>query len=40
METPEDLIDAYLQGAEIDPCEHDSYCLEKLDEYLGSDPDE
>ena len=39
METPEDLIDAYLHGEEIDPCDHDAYCLEKLSEFLGNDPE-
>lgn len=40
MDTPEDLINDYLQGLEIDPCKHDAYCLEKLNEFLGDDNDE
>lgn len=37
MEMPEDLIDNYLQGLDIDPCKHDAYNLEKLAEFLGED---
>lgn len=37
MEMPEDLIETYLRGEDIDPCDHDAYCLEKLAEFLGDD---
>ena len=41
MQLPEDeLIDKYLSGEEIDPCEYDAYSLEKLDEFLGNDGEE
>lgn len=33
----EELIDDYLNGKIIDPCEYDAYSLEKLAEFLGDD---
>lgn len=33
----EDIIEDYLSGEMIDPCEYDAYSLEKLDEFLGND---
>ena len=32
-----DIIDDYLHGAEIDPCNYDAYDLGKLDEFLGNE---
>lgn len=38
MKLPEEqLIDDYLNGEIIDPCDYDQYSLEKLDEFLGND---
>lgn len=35
----DDIIDDYLNGKVIDPCEYDAYSLEKLAEFLGDDTD-
>lgn len=32
-----DLIEDYLEGKMIDPCEYGQYELEKLAEYLGEE---
>lgn len=38
MQLPEEeLINDYLNGEVIDPCEHDQFDLEKLGEFLGED---
>lgn len=38
MMLPEEkLICDYLDGEMIDPCNHDQFALEKLDEFLGND---
>lgn len=36
----DDLINDYLAGKIIDPCDYDQYSLGKLDEFLGNSDDE
>ncbi len=33
----QDIIDEYLSGAEIDPCKHSQFEMERLAEFLGDD---
>ncbi len=40
MTQSDDLINDYLAGDEIDPCEHDQYELEKFAEFFGLDQDD
>lgn len=40
MTQSDDLINDFLSGEIIDPCEHDQYELEKLAEFLGFDQDD
>ena len=37
METPEDLMEMYLNGEMIDPCEHDPYVMEQFREMMGEE---
>jgi len=38
MRSPdEEIINDYLDGKIIDPCDYDAFSLEKLDEFLGND---
>lgn len=38
MQLPEhEIIDDYLSGESIDPCEYDAYSLEKLSQFLGDE---
>lgn len=39
MLSEEDLIDKYLGGEIIDPCEYGQLVMEKLDESFGNDED-
>lgn len=32
-----DILDEYLDGDEIDPCEHSQWEMEKLAEFLGNE---
>ena len=36
----EDIIENYLSGENIDPCEYDEFSLRMLDEFLGNDEEE
>ena len=40
MNDDNDIIDDYLGGKMIDPCEYDAFSLEKLDEFLGNDEED
>lgn len=33
----EDIIDNYLSGEIIDPCEYDEFSLARLNDFLGED---
>ena len=37
MMEPGDIIDDYLDGKNIEPCEYSEYEIEKLEEFLGED---
>lgn len=37
MNPDEEIIEAYLNGEEIDPCEYSQMSVEKLNEFLGND---
>ena len=37
MKPSDDIIEDYLSGAEIDPCDYDAFAMEKLHEFLGDD---
>jgi len=36
----EELINEYLLGEVIDPCEYDGFALEKLHEFLGDESEQ
>ncbi len=41
MQSPKsDIIEEFLHGSIIDPCDYDAYSLEKLNEFLGDNEEE